>query len=623
MKNTTKPANNQSNEYRTPIRLFVLALIVLTITSGIFLRQSWSTSTGATEKHALSTANAAANSLSREKIKLLHAIPEDENSDTYKQLKNNLIGLAENNTEIRFVYLYVQRDGKIYFMADSEPADSKDYSPPGQEYTEADTQYTLPFKDGNTLITSKVTDRWGDWISVLIPIKDGETGAILAVLGLDYPVTAWYSPAVINILQTSTILLAAYILSTVFYFLMIKNARLRDDQKQLQMANEETIRNEQKALLSRNEIKQQSDMQKLLLDISAGFTNVDFDSISPVINTSLEKVGKALTADRVYIFKYNYTAQTCKNTFEWCAPGIESQIDNMQVVPFSSMNDWPDIHKKGESIIIPDVSALPKGEHLRNILEPQGTKSLLAVPMMLGDFCFGFAGLEYFKEHHTFNENEQCLLEQCGNMLISTFSRIKLDKELRESEEKYRSIFEFTPIGVFNFDRQGFIVDCNDFFVSVIGSSREALIGLELLKLPDIKIVECVKSALQGNITEYRGDYHSVTADKVTSIRAKFSPIFLQEHKIIGGTGIVEDVTERKKIQDELRLKSMVLEQLEEHITITDPNGVISYVNQAQVDKLKFSREKIIGLSTKIFGEDSNRGAEQNEIVSNTLERGF
>jgi len=622
MENTTKSGGKKRKILSSPKKLFLLALIVLTVFSAVLLCQSWITSIAAIEKHALSTASASASSLSIDTIKLLRAVPEDENTAAYKSIKNNLISLAKNDNEIRFVYLYTQRDGKIYFMADSEPAASKDYSPPGQLFGEAAKEDFMPFKDGKTRITSSLTDRWGKWVSVLVPLKDSQTNAVIAVLGIDYPVHTWYSPAVIDFLQTAAIILAAFLLTIAFYSLMIKNSKLKEDHEQLRKANEEAINNEQKALDAKNEIEQQSDMQKTLLDISADFAGVDFDNISPVINRSLERVGKAVNADRVYIFKYDFAAQTCRNTFEWCAPGIEPQIDNLQNVPFSDMNDWPEIHRQGKSVIIPDVLALPKGDHIRDILEPQGIKSLLAVPMMLGTDCFGFAGLEFVNEYHTFSENEQRLLEQCSNMLISTFTRIKLDKDLSDSEEKYRNIFEFSPIGVFNFDTQGLIIACNDYFVDIIGSSREALIGLELFKLPDLKIVECVRGALQGNITEYRGNYHSTTADKVTPIRAKYSPILSQTGEIAGGTGIIEDVTERKKIQDELRLKSMVLEQLDEHITITDLSGVITYVNQAQVYEMKLPKDEIIGHTTLVFGEDTERGAAQIEILENTLHNG-
>jgi DNA-binding NarL/FixJ family response regulator len=72
-------------------------------------------------------------------------------------------------------------------------------------------------------------------------------------------------------------------------------------------------------------------------------------------------------------------------------------------------------------------------------------------------------------------------------------------KSLRKSEEKYRLIFEYSPLGLLSFDEKGVIVACNDNFVKIIGSSREKLIGLNMLNLPDKNMVSTVQKALKGS----------------------------------------------------------------------------------------------------------------------------
>jgi hypothetical protein len=116
---------------------------------------------------------------------------------------------------------------------------------------------------------------------------------------------------------------------------------------------------------------------------------------------------------------------------------------------------------------------------------------------------------------------------------------------LRESEEKYRVIFENTPVGVIQYDTTGKITMCNDAFVQVIGSSRELLVGLSMLSLPDEILVKAVSDSLNGIIGYYEHEYHSVTASKVTPVRGFFAPITSKEGQIRGGVGIIEDYTER------------------------------------------------------------------------------
>ncbi len=43
------------------------------------------------------------------------------------------------------------------------------------------------------MLSELQTDRWGTWISALVPIKDPDTGKIIAILGIDYPASEWYA----------------------------------------------------------------------------------------------------------------------------------------------------------------------------------------------------------------------------------------------------------------------------------------------------------------------------------------------------------------------------------------------------------------------------------------------
>ncbi len=53
-------------------------------------------------------------------------------------------------------------------------------------------------------------------------------------------------------------------------------------------------------------------------------------------------------------------------------------------------------------------------------------------------------------------------------------------RELLISEERYRLLFQRLPVGVFHYDQELRITDCNDRFVTILQSSRERLIGLDM-----------------------------------------------------------------------------------------------------------------------------------------------
>ncbi|MFO7912855.1 MAG: PAS domain S-box protein, partial [Desulfotignum sp.] len=95
-----------------------------------------------------------------------------------------------------------------------------------------------------------------------------------------------------------------------------------------------------------------------------------------------------------------------------------------------------------------------------------------------------------------------------------------------------------------------------------------------------------------------------------------------EQGRIIGHFGTQFDITERKRAEAKLRLQSLVLDQIEDRVTVTDLNGAITYVNDAEVRAFGYSRDELIGFTTDKYGDDPERGATQRQIIEETLEKG-
>ena len=137
---------------------------------------------------------------------------------------------------------------------------------------------------------------------------------------------------------------------------------------------------------------------------------------------------------------------------------------------------------------------------------------------------------------------------------VDISERKLVEQELRKSEERYRMIFEQSPLGIIHFDQKGVIVDCNKKFVEIVGSSREKLIGFNMLKsLRNKKMLSAVERALSGGTGYYEGDYLSVTGGKLTPMRAIYNRITSKEGIFLGGISLYEDITEKKKLEAQLQ----------------------------------------------------------------------
>lgn len=142
-------------------------------------------------------AELVAASIDPEIIRKLSGSEADLANPAYIGLKGDLTALREANSDIRFVYVMALAGDSVIFLADSEPADSEDYSPPGQEYFEASDILYDSLRFG-TIGYEVERDRWGYWLSGLAPVKSRETGKVLAVAGVDIDATKTYIPSLVT-----------------------------------------------------------------------------------------------------------------------------------------------------------------------------------------------------------------------------------------------------------------------------------------------------------------------------------------------------------------------------------------------------------------------------------------
>lgn len=252
-----------------PLQKIVLFLIL--ILGVIYLHYTWKQFKSEQTEEVLQIARSIETTLSKENLKTLKAKPSDIDTPQYKVIKNTLKAIIRANPKARFAYIYTKQNGKIYFIADSEPVESKDYSPPGQEYTEADLAYSLPFDNGKEFVIGSVTDRWGTWISVLIPIKDEVTGKTIAVFAMDFNAKSWDTILVFKIIESGSLIVLLLLASLLLFIINAKNEMLKYDNANHRLTENELRESEKKYRTIFENIQDvfyQTDLAGVVLEIS-------------------------------------------------------------------------------------------------------------------------------------------------------------------------------------------------------------------------------------------------------------------------------------------------------------------------------------------------------------------
>lgn len=200
--------------------------------------------------------------------------------------------------------------------------------------------------------------------------------------------------------------------------------------------------------------------------------------------------------------------------------------------------------------------------------------------------------------------------------------RKRAEEALRESEAKFRLVFETAPIGIMRYDQTSTITECNAKFAEIIGAPKEKFVGFKLIGgVRDEQMREAVLASLRGEVGYYDGDYLSVTGGKLTPIRAICQPICSQEGVLSGGVAIFEDITARQRAETELRLKEKLLDGASDSIFLHDLEGNFLYINEAAYISRWYMKEELLslGVSALITPEAA---ADRENILSELLSNG-
>ncbi|WP_169577435.1 sensor domain-containing diguanylate cyclase [Sinimarinibacterium sp. CAU 1509] len=133
----------------------------------------------------------AAASINPDQVNRLGGNAGDIGGAVLQDVRRRLQRIRDVNPQVRFVYLMRPGAGRFIFLADAEAETSPDYSPPGQVYDDQIEGLQRVMASALPVVEDPYEDRWGRWVSALAPIVDPQTGAVIAVLGIDVSAEHW------------------------------------------------------------------------------------------------------------------------------------------------------------------------------------------------------------------------------------------------------------------------------------------------------------------------------------------------------------------------------------------------------------------------------------------------
>ncbi len=212
-------------------------------------------------------------------------------------------------------------------------------------------------------------------------------------------------------------------------------------------------------------------------------------------------------------------------------------------------------------------------------------------------------------------------------------ARKRMEVQVRLSEEKYRRLFENIRHGVYITSREGKFIDCNQAMVEMLGyENKEEILALDITgdvyENPEDRATFKGIVEKEGYVIDYEVAFKKRNGEPITILLTS-QTIANERNEVIGYQGTMMDITERKKMEKNLREVNHFLNRLIEAspdgIIVTDSKGDIIMYNKAAEQLLGYSSDELIGRANvkDLYPRGLARKVRETMLDQKTGKRGF
>ncbi len=331
------------------------------------------------------------------------------------------------------------------------------------------------------------------------------------------------------------------------------------------------------------DLKYRVEFEQLVTTLATRFINTACDQIDTVINVVLAEIGQFAGVDRSYIFSISEDGKVKSNTYEWCAAGIEPQIDHLQGICVDHIPYYADRIRQQEIIHNPNVKDFPINDPWRIYLEKQGIQSLISVPMVSGQHLIGMLGFDRVKSQAPWSDEIISLLQVVAEIFVNVFERQRAELKLLQTTAELQAIFQALPDLYFRLDQDSTILDSKAGRTSDLYLPPEEFLGKRMVDVLPLPIAQKLETAIaQINQGERRVDLeYSLPMPNGEQVYEAQLMAFLTDQIIV----VIRNISDRKQSENELRQAEekyrSIFENATEGIFQSTPAGQFMSANPA------------------------------------------
>jgi PAS domain S-box-containing protein len=224
------------------------------------------------------------------------------------------------------------------------------------------------------------------------------------------------------------------------------------------------------------------------------------------------------------------------------------EVEKLELCLGKGVTGW--VAEKGEPLLVNDVRNDP-----RYVVFDESIRSEVCVPLKVGQQVIGVIDAQS-RALNTFSEDGLRLLKIAGGQIATVIENIRLRDEIKQSEERYRTVVESALDGVCAFGADYRLKFINRRFADILGFAREELINTDAREFLDEegrKVVADREEQRRRGIT-LSPSFESTIFGKGGRMRnVEISARTIKDSREDMSTiAILKDITEKKKMEEEL-----------------------------------------------------------------------
>ena len=363
---------------------------------------------------------------------------------------------------------------------------------------------------------------------------------------------------------------------------------------------------------ARADLARLTSAQALSLGVVDELLRAPLEQLDPAIHNALARLGEFCGSDRSYVFRQTRPGIIC-NTHKWCAPGTAPMIDRLQDMPIGLIDPWHAPFARDGHIYIADVLALDTTDPLRETLDVQGIRSLLAVPLLEDGQIVGFMGYDSVDQVRRFMEGEIYLIRSVANIVSTLLTRRRIEAEIRSArslkdleQARLQATLNALPDLVLELDADGRFTAAHSSPYMPPKLPSEAFLGRLPEEVLPTDIAATARQAMQEarqqgcvSALRYRWDRPGNIAWFEASVAIRPAPT---PGEAPGYVFVIRDITKQVEAENSLSAREALYSALVElspiGITLTDTRtGAFLDANPAQLALTGYSHEELLNLS--------------------------